>query len=162
MGTRTHPDSEGLPYFVTFTTHERRPLFRDAWAARLFVEHLEQVRNELGFLLVAYAVMPDHVHLIVVPGPRVTLAKLMQIVKGRFARSYNQRTGHQGKLWQPRYYETAVRGETALMRRMEYIEANPIVAGLVKSAEEYEFSSAGRPTDLTRYLGGEPTPPTPG
>ncbi len=97
--------------------------------------------------------MPDHVHLIVVPGLVADLGKVMQYVKGRFARRYNGRTGGVGKFWQDRYYESIIRDEASLMRRVQYVEANPVTAGLVREPEEYPFSSAanGR-DDLENYL----------
>jgi putative transposase len=162
MGTRTHPDSEGLPYFVTFTTHERRRVFHDSEIAGQFVDHLHQLRDELGFLLIAHVVMPDHVHLILLPGPGHGLAELMKFIKGRFARVYNQRMGQGGRLWQPRYYESAIGGEAALMRQIAYVENNPVAAALVRNAEDFEFSSAGRETDLEHYLGEGPVPVVPG
>lgn len=122
-----------------------------------FVDQLHHLREELRFLLVAYVVMPDHVHLIIVPPRGLTIAKIMQFVKGRFARLHNQRTG---PLWQSRYYETIIRGEAALWRRIEYlwrrieyIETNPVDAGLAASPEEYPFSSAAVACeDVERYL----------
>lgn len=97
--------------------------------------------------------MPDHVHLIVVPGLAANLGNIMQYVKGRFARRYNERTGGVGKLWQDRYYESIIRDEASLVRRMQYIEANPVTAGLVSQPEEFPFSSAASERDdLESYL----------
>jgi hypothetical protein len=48
------------------------------------------------------------------------------------------------------------------MRHIDYVENNPVVADLVRSPDEFEFSSAGRETDLERYLEGEPAPVVPG
>lgn len=153
MGTREHPDAQRHPYFVTFTTRERRAVFQDAWAARLFVDELHKLRHELSFLLLAYVVMPDHVHVIIVPGSTVGLSKIMQYVKGRFARLYHARMGGEGHLWQSRYYETIIRDEGSLVRRIHYLEGNPVRTGLVRQPEEYPFSSAtGGRIDLEQCL----------
>ncbi len=153
VGTRNHPNISQQPYFVTFATWESRPVFQDPAAARFFVEELRTLRSELGFLLLGYVVMSDHVHLIVVPGLTADLGKVMQYVKGRFARRYNERTGGVGKFWQDRYYESIIRDEAWLVRRMQYVEANPVTAGLVSEPEEYPFSAAvnGR-DDLESYV----------
>ena len=153
MGTRTHPSAPQYPYFVTFATYVRRAVFQDTEAGRLFVDELYKLRDELGFLLLSFVVMPDHVHLIIVPAPDVGLAKIMQYVKGRFARLHHARDGGTGSLWQSRYYETTIRDEAALFRRIEYIEGNPVTSGLVSRSEDYPFSSAatGR-VDLEAYL----------
>lgn len=128
-------------------------MFAERPAAEMFVTHLLGIRQELGFLLLAYSVMPDHVHLVIVPSD-VRLPKIMQIIKGRFARAYNKLHGQIGKLWQGRYYETVVRDEDALTRRIAYVEENPVVAGIVAEPNEYPFSSAapGARVDLAAYL----------
>lgn len=107
--------------------------------------------------------MPDHVHLLIVPGPAADLANIMQHVKGRFARRFNESNGGQGKLWQARYYETMVRDEHSLQRRIDYIEENPVAAGLSEDAPSYNFSSAARPTgDIDGYLSGDAMAAWPG
>ena len=142
-----------LPYFVTFATFGRHPVFQDVEVARLFVDELHKLRHELRFLLLSYVVMPGHVHLVIVPSSAAGLAKIMQYVKGRFARFYHARNGGTGSLWQSRYYETAVRGEAALLRRIEYIEENPVKASLVSRPEDYPFSSAADgKVDWENYL----------
>ena len=121
--------------------------------ARFFVEELRTLRSELHFLLLGYVVMPDHVHLIVVPSLAANLGEVIQYVKGRFARRYNERTGGVGKFWQDRYYESIIRDEASLIRRMQYVEANPVKVGLVSQSEEYPFSSAtSERDDLESYL----------
>ena len=156
MGTRNHPDLPFHAYFITTTTHDRLPVFADPAAATLFTEDLFALRKELIFLLPAYVVMPDHIHLIIVPSLRAQLAKIMQHIKGRFARRYHERHGGEGKLWQPRYYERVISDEAALLRSVDYIEANPQEAGLASEAESYAYSSASRPTgDLEGYLSGD-------
>ena len=153
MGTRIHPEALAQPYFVTFITYKRHPLFRDDGAARLFLDTLFTLRVELSFLLLAHSVMPDHIHLVIVPHADVGLARTMQYIKGRFSRLHNDRTGGRGQVWQGRYYETAVRDEAALLRRVDYVEANPVKAGLATVPEMYPFSSAaGDHRDLEAYL----------
>lgn len=131
-------------------------MFRDQAAALLFVSILHQCRNELGFALLSYVVMPGHVHLVIVPTAPGGLAQTMQLLKGRFARMYNQLAGRSGTLWQPRYYEEAVRSEIDLMRRIRYIEDNPVNQHLAAAASEYPYSSAhpDAATDLDAYLNG--------
>lgn len=153
VGTRDHPNASGLPYFVTFTTYERSPVFHDAEAGQLFLAELRKLRIELGFLLLGYVVMPEHVHLVIVPSSGAGLSKVIQHVKGRFSWLYSRKNGAHGKLWQSRYYETVVRDEASLLRRIQYVEGDPVRAGIVSRPEEYPFSSAaGGRDDLDRYL----------
>jgi putative transposase len=156
MGTRHHTTLENQPYFVTARTSQRRRLFRDRWAAEFFLQELQRCREDLGFLLLGFVVMPDHVHLLVVPGPGADLPRVMQHVKGRFARTFNLARGRTGAVWQARFFESAVRTEAQLERWVHYIEENPVQAGLASSPEVYPFSSAGGAlaVDLERYLDG--------
>ena len=156
MGTRNHPALPNQPYFVTAVIRNRLPIFRDRQAAELILAELERLRNELGFALLGYVVMPDHLHLVVVPSAKADLSRIMQSVKGRFARFWNRQSGHEGGLWQPRYYESAVRAEAQLIRWLEYVAHNPVQAGLAKSPEEYPYCSPGGKlaTDLDAYLDG--------
>lgn len=85
MGTRNHPILENQPYFVTATVRDRRPIFQKREAAELLVRELDELRERTGFALLAYAIMPDHVHLLLVPGLAATLSQIMQFIKGRFA-----------------------------------------------------------------------------
>jgi len=156
MGTRRHVTLQNQPYFVTARTAQRRPLFRDHRAARLFLQELQRCREESEFLLLSFVVMPDHVHLVLVPGPRAGLSTIMRYVKGRFARTFNLACGRAGAVWQPRFYESAVRTEAQLERWVRYIEENPVREGLAASPWAYSFSSGGGAlaVDLERYLGG--------
>ena len=159
MGTRFHPIATNYPHFVTTTTRERRPVFAEDRASSLLVETIEAWRTKTGTQLLAYVVMPDHVHLLVVPG-RLGLGHFMRLVKGRFARYWNQREGHSGALWQERYYETVIRTDAGLERCIDYIHRNPVTAGLSATAGAYPHSSASWchiSRDLTAYLTGSDT-----
>ncbi|MBI2913044.1 MAG: transposase [Chloroflexi bacterium] len=156
MGTRNHPLVSNQPFFVTVVTRNRQPIFHDHNAADLMLTELWRLREELRFALLGYVVMVDHIHLILVPGEAASLSQIMQLVKGRFARAWNERRSRTGSLWQSRYYESAVRTQEQLTSWIEYIDRNPLEAGLVASAPEYPYCSAGGrlATDLEAYLDG--------
>jgi putative transposase len=156
MGTRNHPATANQAYAVTTVTKGRRPVFRDPVAADLMMAQVQRARQEFGFLLLSYSIMPDHVHLILVPGEAAGLARIMHAIKGRFARLWNKQAGEGGSVWQPRYYESGVRTEAQLRRRIEYVEWNPVRARLTASPEAYPYcSSGGRLSlDVDAYLAG--------
>jgi putative transposase len=159
VGTRFHPVATNYPHFVTTTTRDRLPVFVDGRASSLLIEILEASRAETGTRLLAYVVMPDHVHLLVVPG-RLGLGHFMRLVKGRFARYWNQSERQSGSLWQERYYETVIRTDAGLRRCIDYIHRNPVASGLAEDAGAYPYSSASRrrrSSDLTSYLTGSGT-----
>ena len=154
-GSRFHRfESEGYAYFVTTVVAERRPIFAEPDAAELFLETLYENRRRYGFLLLSFAVMQDHVHLILLPAPRNSISDVMRHIKGSFARTYNERNGGMGAVWQRSFYEKAIQSERALRETLDYIEANPVVAGYVPEARQYACGSAsGRfETDIEQFL----------
>lgn len=102
----------------------------------------------------AYCLMPNHVHLILVPqdvdGLRAALAEAHR----RYTRMINARKGWTGYLWQGRF-ASVVMDESHLMRCARYVEQNPVRARLVDRAREWRWSSArahlaGRDDGLVR------------
>jgi putative transposase len=91
--------------------------------------------------MAAYVLMGNHVHLLIYP--KVELATLTHILKGRTARVANQLLGRIGKrFWQSESYDHWVRSDEAFSRIVDYIEYNPVKAGFVKLPEEWRWSSA--------------------
>ena len=108
--------------------------------------YLDLVRDNLKFAgtqILAYCLMPNHVHWIVIPEHEDSLAMLFQRVHGRYAQYWNARTRRSGHLWQNRYFSCAL-GRDHLAAALRYVEWNPIRAGMVQEAVDYAWSSAAR------------------
>ena len=89
----------------------------------------------------AYAVMPNHVHILARPG--ASLERISRALKGFTARQANKILGRTGqRLWQQESYDHWVRSEESFSRIAEYVEHNPVRAGLAKRAEDWPWSSA--------------------
>ena len=125
--------AENLPSFITTNTRQRRPVFKSAEACSLLVRCIFDVRRETGLKLLAFAIMPDHVHLIVIATNGVGLGRAMQLIKGRFAREYNRLSEESGAVWQSRYHERTLRSEAALLKAVEYVHFTPSPPGLYRS-----------------------------
>lgn len=93
------------------------------------------------YRLLAWVVMPNHVHLLVEIWQK-PLAQLIKDWKGYTARSINRVLGRSGKLWQDDYWDRHIRDEDHYRKVVHYIEANPVKAGLVKTPDQWSFSSA--------------------
>ena len=85
--------------------------------------------------------MPNHVHMLVTPS--VPSTKWLGPLKGFTAYQANRILARTGAFWQEESYDHVVRSEAGLERVRQYIENNPVKAGLVTSAEDYRWSSAG-------------------
>jgi len=93
------------------------------------------------YILHAFVVMPNRVHLLFTP--KATVPKLMQGLKGRTARRANQILKRTGRaFWQEESYDHWVRDEREFGRIRAYIEENPVRAGWVAVAQDYLWSSA--------------------
>ena len=66
----------------------------------------------------------------------------MKSLKGYSARRINIKLGDRGSVWQSGFYDYILDSEEKILRRMLYIEENPVRQGLVENAEDYEYSSA--------------------
>jgi len=129
------------------------PLYlHQAALAGMVAEAIQRNANELGhYVLHAFAVMPNHVHLLV--SPLVPLPKLTKSLKGITAKRANEMLAFTGcPFWQKESYDHLVRNESEFERIRFYIEHNPVRAGLVKEADQYRWSSAqwatrGSPAD---------------
>ena len=94
-----------------------------------------------NFLLHAWVIMPNHVHLLITPSTEVP--KLLRELKGSSARSANQILGRTGTpFWQRESYDRLVRNPTEFDRITNYIIQNPVQARLAVSPEAYRWSSA--------------------
>jgi putative transposase len=85
--------------------------------------------------------MPNHVHLIAVPGTEDSLRKAIGEAHRRYTRYINFQKGWKGHLWQGRFASYPM-DEQHLLAAVRYIELNPVRAGLVKKPEDYRWSSA--------------------
>jgi putative DNA methylase len=100
---------------------------------------------QLGrFLLHAYVIMPNHVHVLI--DPLVPLAKISGPIKGVAACDINARLGRSGKpLWQDESFDHWIRSSAQFERIRHYIEWNPVSARLVARPGDWRWSSAGNP-----------------
>jgi putative transposase len=91
--------------------------------------------------ILAFCLMSNHVHWIIVPGTEDSLARFFRRVHGRYAQYLNARRQRNGQLWQNRFYSCPL-GETHLWTALRYVELNPVRAGLVEAPHRYRWSSA--------------------
>jgi REP element-mobilizing transposase RayT len=111
--------------------------------ADMVVEAIEYNANILRhYALHAFAVMPNHVHLLATP--TVALPKLTKSLKSITAKRANTLLALTGQpFWQDESYDHMVRNEPEFEKIRSYIEENPVRAGLVREARQYRWSSAG-------------------
>ena len=143
-------------YFITTKTLNNVPLFANEDVAQLFLSTLFELKDRYQFQLFSFVIMPDHIHLLLVPSAAYTISALMQKIKGLFAKKYREYSGNPGSVWQKSFYDFVIYSEEKLIEKTLYIHQNPVRRGLVADEKDYKFSSAcpGMETDLGIFLNG--------
>lgn len=115
----------------------------DSRVANVVSEAILACANEKAFYeLKAWAVMPNHVHILVLP--KAPLPQITHWIKGKTAREANLLLGRGGEeFWQDESYDHWARNAAGRDRIANYIEENPVSAGLVASPGDWRWSSAG-------------------
>ena len=133
---------EERTFFVTAICYQRQLIFRNNERAALILDVLQQCRAQGRFLLHEFVVMPDHLHILVTPAPDVSLEKAVQFLKGGFSFRVKKELGYRWDVWQQSFTEHRIKDAADYAHHREYIHMNPVRAGLVRTAEEYPYSSA--------------------
>ncbi|MHC4711860.1 MAG: REP-associated tyrosine transposase [Planctomycetota bacterium] len=131
-----HLRMPGSVYFVTFrlaggslSDSERNTVLQRVMAGR-----------GTFYALLGVVVMPNHVHMVLQPKDGVELSRIMKGLKGSTARLLNRVRGVRGSLWQDECFDRIIRDEEELAEKLNYMLNNPVSAGLVATAGEYEWA----------------------
>ena len=135
----------GHLHFITFSCYRRLPLLETARARDAFVTELGRLRDEMGFHLIGYVVMPEHVHLLVsepsLGTPSTVLQKLKLRVSRKLRKPFDERGETRRAFWQARFYDFNVYSKGKRMEKLHYMHANPVIRGLVKQPKDWPWSS---------------------
>jgi putative transposase len=110
--------------------------------AELFCRSLLEYRSSKKFLLHAFVLMPNHIHLLLTVPEDLTLERTVQFIKGGFSREAGRVLRLSHPFWQKSFLDRRVRDADELSAFRHYILNNPVKAGLVNAAGEYRYSSA--------------------
>ena len=131
----------GLPYHVTQRGNRRGRVFFSDADRLVYLHWLREYAARFELDVLAYCLMTNHVHLVAAPATDVTLARVLRPLHLRYAQRINRRNGWKGHLWQGRYFASAL-DEPYLWAAIRYVELNPVNAGMVARAADYQWSSA--------------------
>ena len=139
-GAAHHLTQRGVDRGDVFFTDAQREVYLSlaAWAMPQF-----------GVRVLAYCLMTNHVHWVVAPETERSLAQAFGWMHGRYAQHVNAARGRSGHLWQNRFFSCAL-DDVHMWAAVRYVERNPVRAGLVEVAEQWNWSSAPARLGLTR------------
>lgn len=139
-------------HHVTVRGNRRQLVFYDDHDRRRYLGELRRAVREHDMSVLAYALMPNHVHLVVQDHERL-LSRFMQLLNARYTRYMNKRHHLTGHLYQGRFHARWVDRDSYLLEVTRYVHLNPVRAHLADRAETYPWSS------YRVYVGMEPEHP---
>ncbi len=150
-------DSQAL--HITAVTKNRLPVFKTDQMKAILCRAVDEARTSAGFLLFAYVIMIDHMHLLT--SRPTTTSNVLRVLKGLTARRVidylkennylsslsklehqEQDRNHRYSLWQTEKNVLPIFSEGMFMEKVKYIHQNPVRAALVDRATDYRWSSA--------------------
>jgi putative transposase len=130
----------GIPHHVTQRGNRRERVFFEDGDYALYLDLLAEAAERAGVAIWAYCLMPNHVHIVAVPGDEDGLRRTFRHVHRHYTGFINARMRMTGHLWQGRFSSVAM-DEAHLVSALRYVALNPVRARLVARAEDWRWSS---------------------
>jgi REP element-mobilizing transposase RayT len=140
MARKPRIEYAGAFYHVITRGNQRQRIFKTEKDYAKYLGILTDYKNRYKYILYAYVLMNNHVHLLLETG-EIPLSKILQGINQRYTMYFNWRYRTVGHLFQGRYKAILCDKDKYLLSLVKYIHLNPVRAGVVKSPEEYRWSS---------------------
>lgn len=139
----------GYPHHVTQRGVRRQQTFFCDDDYRAYLRIADSLLIDADLSILGYCLMPNHIHMIVVPETKSCLSGFLGNLHRRYARDINEKNEWKGHLWQQRFY-SVVMDEQHTAAALRYVEQNPVRAGLVRRPSDWKWSSARYNLGLVR------------
>ncbi len=143
MARTARADVGGLCYHALTRGNNRERVFHDDRDYERFLDLMRRGCGRVPMDVLAFCLMPNHVHLVLRPRFDGGLGAWMQRVLTGHVRRHATRYGTVGRIWQGRFKSFPIQGDRHLFTVMRYVERNPRRADLVGSASDWPWSSLG-------------------
>lgn len=131
----------GIAHHVVQRGNRRQPVFFGDADRRAYLDLLGQACSKHGTACLAWCLMDNHIHLVLVPAAEDGLRAPLASVHTAYAQRVNRARGLSGHLFQGRFASYAM-DDAHLMVAVRYVENNPVAAKMVRRAEDWPWSSA--------------------
>jgi len=140
MARKPRIEFPGAFYHIIVRGNQRQGIFLDDNDCDEYLRRLQKYKKVHGFNLYAYTLMTNHIHLLMetVQSP---ISKIMQVLSFGYTQYFNRKYGKSGHLFQGRYKSFLCDRDAYLLELVRYIHLNPVRAGMVKSPDDYRWSS---------------------
>ncbi len=126
----------GHPHHITQRGNYRQAVFAEKGDYVRYLELLADFCPKYDLDIWAYCLMPNHIHMVAVPGRQESLARLFNTVHMLYAQYFNRKRDATGHLWQGRFF-SCVLDERHLYAAVRYVEMNPVRGGIVPVPQDY-------------------------
>jgi putative transposase len=131
---------DGATYHVGSEVNRNEMELQKPEIKELFLTYINKAKEKYPFKLFDFCVMDNHFHLLIKPEKGKDLSKIMQWIKGNFAKAWNKKHNKKsGHLWGKRFFSKIIKDVKHLFEVIDYIDENPQKAGMVKRAEDWKF-----------------------
>jgi REP-associated tyrosine transposase len=153
-----HYDHDGRARFVTFCTHKRIPILTNNRFRKIILDSIQYICKTHQLSLLGYVIMPEHVHLVIIPPEKIKLGPMIGEIKrissikihdimietnSKFKDTMITKRDNIMKftLWQRRCYDHNCRNDKSVWEMVNYCHNNPVKRGLVSRPEDWRWSS---------------------
>jgi REP element-mobilizing transposase RayT len=137
---RTH--IEGAVYYVTSRGDNEEEIFKNDEDYKKYLELLKKYKEQYGFKLFAFVLMPTHLHLLIGLKEGLTISDIMHDLNANYTKYFNAKRQRKGHLFQERYKMNLLEKTPYLLSYMvAYLHLNPKTLGLVTEINDYVYSS---------------------
>jgi len=141
MPRRARLSVPGIPWHIIQRGNNRAVCFYAEEDYRRYLDELTELSRRFGCAVHAYALMTNHVHLLLTPEQSDSAALLMKHLGQRYVQYINRSYRRTGTLWEGRFRSCLTQTEDYVLACYRYIELNPVRAGMVRHPRDYRWSS---------------------
>lgn len=141
MPRRPRVNLIGYPQHIVQRGHNRAATFFADEDYYCYLHWLKESAVKYGCAIHAYALMTNHVHLLVSPARVDSVTRMMQSLGRRYAQYVNRTYKRSGAVWEGRFKSSLIQAEEYLLTCYRYIELNPVTAGMVNDPAAYRWTS---------------------
>lgn len=149
MGRTQRISFPGALFHVTVRGNNREKIFVEEKDYMRYLKIVKERKDEFGFCLYAYVLMPNHVHLLLQVGEKADISKIMQAINTAYTKYFTIKYKRVGHLFQGRFHSVLVDKDEYLLVLTLYIHLNPVRAALVSCPSDFKWSSC------SNYLKGD-------
>lgn len=140
MSRKPRIEFPGAFYHVLARGNNKQDIFRNKQDYRVYIDRLNKYHKRYKFILYAYVLMANHVHLLI-ETDMIPLSKIMQGLQQSYTSYFHKKYKTVGHLFQGRYKAILCQRDAYVLELVRYIHLNPVRAGIVDTPDDFSWSS---------------------